>query len=247
MKLLNGIGENTAKRFSYISGAAAFILAALTIPQYIAGAGGIVLGDGAISALCGFGTVKGNRLAALILLGCAVASRYTDSSGQYSLLLAAADMLIIAVFTLGVIGNFARDRIKRIEDGEADTGWIDARIAETLAHLSGAAGLFFGALIGWVTISAAGELSLFNLVDSCLIMALGWQTIKKRLWPAVIQAGLCMTSMILAYSNSGDPRAILGFIQLMLFQVYLLGIAGAAKFRTGGDPTSPTSSRQSPI
>lgn len=247
MKLLNSIGRNTAKRFSLIAGTAAFILAALTVPQYFAGAGAIVLGDGIVSALCGFGTLKGNRLAALILLGCAVASRYTDASGHYSLLLTATDTLIITAFALGVIGNFARDRLKRIEAGEPDSGWIDGRIAETLAHLSGTAGLFFGALIGWVSVSAAGEFSVFNLIDACLIMFLGWHTIKKRLWAAATQAGLCAISMTLAYSNSGDPRAVFGFIQLILFQTYLLGIAGTAKFRTGGDRTSPTSSRQSPI
>ena len=248
MKFLNSIQGSTAKTLSLIAGGAAFILAALTLPLYFRGAGALILVDTAISAACGLGILRGNRLAAVILLGCTLASRYdtylVSGRGWPGILL---NVPILGAYLLGIIGTFAGDRQRRIDSGENDAVWIDPVIAASLQRIAGSVGIGFSIIVTVFAVSASGEFSLYNLLDSFLIFLFAWYTLIGRCWAATLQALLCAASMLIAYSGSGDPHALAGFLPLLLLETYLLGIIGVIKIRTGGSPQSLTVSRQSPI
>lgn len=248
MKILNVIQESTAKKFSLFAGGTAIILAALTLSLYFKGAAAIILIDTAISVLCGLGIIRGNRLAAIILLICTLASRYdsyiASGGGGPNLLLS---LLILGAYALGVIGTFARDRLRRMSTGEKEPAWIDPVLAASLKRIAGGVGIGFSIIVTGFAISAAGEFSLFNLLDSFLIFLFAWYTLKGRCWAAIMQVLLCVTSMLISFSRSGDLHALAGFIPLLFLETYLLGIVGVIKIRTGGTPQPLTVSRQSPI
>lgn len=237
MKSIENIQEGTAKKFSLLAGCTAFILAAMTLPLYLKGAGELILLDAAISILCGVGIIVGNRLAAVTLLAFTLASRYgaflLSGGGWINLFL---NICILISYSLGVIGTFARDRLRRAAEGEQCADWMDTGIAVLFRRIAGSAGLGFGLLIAWFSATAEGEFSLFNLVDSLLILLFAWQTLKGRYWAAALQLLLCLASMLLSYARSGDVHSIFGFIPLFMLEIYILGFIGVAKIRTGGTP-----------
>jgi len=109
-------------------------------------------------------------------------------------------------------------------------------MAVIFCRASGGAGLIFGAMVGWFSITASGEFSTFNLLDSALILFFAWHTLKGRVWAAALQSALCAVSMVISYTLSSDLHSFFGFIPSLLLQVYLLGVLGTKKIRTGGTP-----------
>jgi len=191
--------------------------------------------DTIILLLGGWGILKGKRLVSIMLPAYALASRYIVSEilgqpGQDQI----ANFIIFPAYALGIIGAFARDRAARIHNKATDTRWVDADIAASFAHISGAAGLGFGILVGMFALADMGGFTWFNLTDAFLIILLAWYTLRRRLWAAASQLILSFCNMALSYAQTGSVSALFSFIPLFLFEIYALGVIGTAVLRHPG-------------
>jgi hypothetical protein len=235
----SAITERTGRLFSNIGAVLVFILAARSIPVLSPESpfGWHALPDTLILLFGGWGILKGKRLVSIVLPAYALASRYivNETLGQPGAA-TVANFIIFPAYTLGIIGAFAQNRAARIKKAVKDTRWIDADIATSFTRISGAAGLSFGILVGMFAFAEMGGFTWFNLTDAFLIILFAWYTLKRRLWAAASQVVLSFSSMALSYSQTGSFSALLGFIPLFIFELYVIGFIGAAVLRYESRP-----------
>lgn len=225
-----GVTPSAAVLLSYLGAATAFILAALSTPILFRESpfGWHALPDIIILLLGGWGILKGNRLASVLLPAYMIASRYLVNATFGRPWLHIKDLIVLLGYLLGIIGTFGRDRAKRIKTGVPDKRWLDKNIASYFALLSGVTGLCFGILIGIFSLTRTGPFTLFNLADSLLMICFAWYTLKRRLWAAGSQVILSLVNISLSYLQTGNPGAIFGFLPVFLMQLFLLGFIGVA-------------------
>lgn len=221
---------SAAVLFSYLGAATAFLLAVLSTRIFFRESpfGWHVLPDIVILLFGGWGILKGNRLASVILPAYMLASRYLVNVTFGRPLLDSTDLLVLLGYLLGIIGTFGRDRAKRIQTRVPDKRWLDKNIASYFALLSGITGLCFGTLIGIFSLTGTGPFTLFNLADSLLMICFAWYTLKRRLWAAGSQVILSLVNVSLSYMQTGNPGAIFGFLPMFLMQIFILGFIGVA-------------------
>lgn len=220
------IGATAARCFCCVGAIAAFACAAGTFYLFFRGVWSI-LADTIILLLGGWGMIRGKRFFPTILLIYILASQYELRDYTERGLLEVIRWGFVIAYALGLVGTFASSRCERIKRKVTDLRWIDYGIGKTFTRLAGVTGVAFGIVVWLFSWQETGEFTYFNCFDALLIMVFAWQTLKEKIWAATAQLILSATNMALSYYRIDSLRAILGFIPLLLFEIYCLGFIGA--------------------
>lgn len=180
------------------------------------------------------GIICGNRLASILTPVYVAAGRFAPGMAtEICPSLSPMDAIVFSGYSLGIVGAFLRDRDMRASSKDPDTRLIDPTIARSVKWTASISGLAFSLLISYFSLTGTGPFSLFNLLDAALVALLSLFTLKGQLWAAASQLGLLLVSIALSWMSSPGEGEMLGFIPLLLFQIYVLGIVGVIVAKRG--------------